>query len=281
MIPTVSEIDPRFGGILRLYGAPALRAISCAHVTVIGLGGVGSWAAEALARSGIGKLTLIDLDELCITNVNRQVHALTSTVGQSKVATLKKRLNDIHPECLVHAHEDFLTKKNIESLIPKDCGFLIDAIDSAAVKAELISWILRAGSTASNNSKRRLVTTGSSGGKRDAQNITVTDLGLSQHDPLLAKVRGILYRHHGFTRPNPSRRGSTRKFRVDAISSPEPRVFPAPDGGVSYKKTKLDGAKLDCSQGLGSSMMVTASFGMLAAQQTLNRIIAAGSKQDL
>ena len=267
-------IDPRFGGTVRLYGESGYRKLLASHVTVVGLGGVGSWAAEALARIGVGELSLIDLDELCVTNINRQVHALGSTVGCSKASVLAMRIKDINPAISLNVHEDFLTQKNIASLIAPSCGYIIDAIDSAAVKAALIAYILREGKQSCKQTRRRLVTVGSSGGKVDASMIEAGDLGASQHDPLLSKVRSILYRYHGFKRPSSSSKGSTRKFRIDAITSAEARRFPTPEGEISRIKQKaLEGTKLDCSSGLGSSVIVTASFGLRAAQQVAHRII--------
>ena len=276
-----------FLNIARLYGEEALAVFRSSHVAVVGLGGVGSWAAEALARSGVGKLTLIDLDEVCLSNINRQLHALTTTVGQSKVAVMAERLRSINPEVNLSSRDDFLSQKNIDALITRDVDVVIDAVDSAAVKAGLVAWASR--------HKKRLIVTGSSGGKIDATRIRVTDLGLTEQDPLLAKVRNILYRHFGFAKPGQSSRGrsfdqkpdkqqsgkkctrrhAARRFRIDAVSSPEARRFVQADGSVcGVKDGSIDSAngRLDCAGSLGSSMMVTASFGLLASQRALERI---------
>lgn len=263
-MPTPITLSPtylqRFGGIARLYGQNALMKLASAHMVVVGLGGVGSWAAEALARSGIGTLSLIELDDICITNTNRQLHALASSVGQQKNAMLCARLKDINPEITLHSHEDFLTGKNIATLINQHQHVVIDAIDSANVKAALAAHCIYR--------KQRLVMTGSSGGKIDPTQICVNDLGKTICDPLLAKVRNVLHRHFNFER------NSKRKFRVDAIYSTEQMRYPQPDGSVCQnKKSMLDGVKLDCAGGFGSATMMTGSFGFIAANQAIKRFL--------
>ncbi len=250
----------RFGGIGRLYGEAALEALARAHFAVIGLGGVGSWAAEALARSGVGTLTLIEMDEVCVTNTNRQIHALVSRVGQGKNSVLADRLRDINPEICVHQVEDFLDLVNIRDLIGPHLHIVLDAMDQAHIKAGLIAYC--------SARKIRLVTVGSSGGKREPQQVRVGDLGRTEGDPLLAKIRTQLYRHHGFAR------GHNRKFRVDAVFSPEQMVYPKPDGSVCMEKQALqDGVKLDCAGGFGSATMVTGTFGFVAAARVIERYL--------
>lgn len=250
----------RFGGIGRLYGTAALTAFSKAHMVVIGLGGVGSWTAEALARTGVGSLTLIELDDICITNTNRQLHATTSHIGKQKNTTLSARLLDINPELKLHTIEDFITTKNIAELITEDHHIVIDAIDSSSVKAALAAFCI--------HKKKRLVMAGSSGGKTDPSQIAVSDLGTTIADPMLAKVRNILFRHHNFER------NKKRKFRVDAIYSSEHMLYPQSDGSVCANKKDLqEGTKLDCASGFGSACMVTGSFGFLAASQAIKRYL--------
>jgi len=250
----------RFGGIARLYGQDALSALHKAHFAVIGLGGVGTWVAEALARSGVGELTLIELDEVCVTNTNRQLHALSSTIGQSKNQVLSTRLKEINPEIIIHSVEDFLDRDNMKNLIGKHHHVVIDAMDAAHIKAALVAYCLAI--------KVRLITMGSSGGKRNPQLITVDDLGRSISDPMLAKVRTQLYRHHNFTRDK------NRKFRVDAVYSTEQMAYPQPDGSVCMNKQALaDGVKLDCAGGFGSSVMVTGTFGFMAATRAIERYL--------
>lgn len=258
----------RFGGIARLYGMDALAALARAHFVVVGLGGVGTWAAEALARSGVGQLTLIEMDEVCVTNTNRQSHALSSRIGHSKNQVIAERLRDINPELAVHVIEDFLDRDNLKQLIGRQHHVVVDAMDAAHIKAALVAYCLAI--------KVRLVTVGSSGGKRDPQRVRAADLGHTQGDPMLHKIRTQLYRHHNFSRD------ANRKFRVDAIYSDEQMVYPKPDGSVCQTKQHLqDGVKLDCTGGFGSSVMVTGTFGFLAATRAIERYLEKHLQQNL
>lgn len=251
----------RFSGVGRLYGQWALPLLARAHFAVVGLGGVGTWAAEALARSGVGKITLVEMDDVCISNTNRQSHALCSTVGKSKLQVVADRLLDINPEIELYPVHDFLTLNNIRDYIDQRHDVVIDAMDAANVKAGLAAYC--------SAIKLRLVVVGSSGGKRDATGIRVSDLAHTEGDPLLAKIRGQLFRHYKFVKDN------KRKFRIDAIYSAEQMVYPKPDGSVCMDKKVLQGGvKLDCTAGFGSSVMVTGSFGFIAAQQGINRYLA-------
>ena len=250
----------RFGGIGRLYGEAAQLALARAHFAVIGLGGVGSWSAEALARSGVGQLTLIEMDEVCVTNTNRQIHALASQIGQSKNLALANRLRDINPEIQINSVEDFLDLENIGTHIQPHLHVVIDAMDAAHIKAALVAYC--------SAMKIRLITVGSSGGKRDPRQVVVADLARTEGDPMLAKIRTQLYRHYGFARDH------NRKFRTDAVFSPEQMVYPKPDGSVCMEKQVLqDGVKLDCTGGFGSSVMVTGSFGFVAAARAVERYL--------
>lgn len=259
--PISPEYLQRFGGVGRLYGQAALPLLNNAHFAVIGLGGVGTWVAEALARSGVGELTLIEMDEVCVTNTNRQSHALKSNLGRPKNQVITERLRDINPELVIHSVEDFIDQDNMKNLIDQRHHVVIDAIDAAHLKARLVAYCLAI--------KVRLITIGSSGGKRNPQAVTVDDLGRSISDPMLAKVRTQLYRHHNFARDK------NRKFRVDAVYSTEQMVYPQPDGGVCMDKQALaDGVKLDCAGGFGSSVMVTGTFGFIAATRALERYLS-------
>jgi len=250
----------RFGGVARLYGQRSLEALAEAHMVVVGLGGVGSWAAEALARSGVGELTLIDMDDICVSNSNRQIHALNSNVGRSKNAVLRDRLLDINPELAVHSVDDFLTTGNMRELIGGQHHVVVDCMDAVHIKAGLVAY--------ASAIKIRLITVGSSGGKRDPMRIRVSDLANTKADPMLAKIRTQLYQKYGFARD------SERKFRVDAIFSDEHMVYPKPDGSVCQEKTFVDGGvKLDCASGFGSAVMVTGSFGFAAAHQAIKRYL--------
>lgn len=251
--------DARFGGIARLYGQTAAKQLAKAHACVIGIGGVGSWVAEALVRSGIGEITLIDLDDVCVTNTNRQIHATAQHIGQPKVAVMKARLLDIYPKVTVHAIEEFIDHDNIAELI---IGFsvVVDAIDSAHNKAHLIAHCKR--------HKIPIITTGAAGGQKDPSQVSVRDLSRTHNDPLAAKVRNTLRRHYGFSR------NEKRSFGVPCIYSTEQLSYPQPDGEVCTNKSAMqDGVRLDCTGGFGAATMVTASFGMLAASKAIERII--------
>lgn len=255
-------MSERFGGTERLYGVEETRWLAGRHLVVVGLGGVGSWAAEALARTAVGRLTLIDLDDVCISNTNRQLHALDSTVGQMKVDVMAERIRAINPQCRVTAVMDFLTPDNLDAHLDPAPDAVLDAIDSVRVKAALIAYCKR----------RRipLVTTGGAGGQSDPLKITVDDLSRTTGDPLAARTRNRLRREHGFSR-NPK-----RKFGVECVYSTEQLVYPSADGGVCATKPGGDAStRLDCASGFGASMMVTASFGMVAASRVVDRLLRA------
>ncbi|NRB39685.1 MAG: tRNA cyclic N6-threonylcarbamoyladenosine(37) synthase TcdA [Pseudomonadales bacterium] len=259
-MPLSSDYLQRFSGIARLYGSESLTHLSQAHFIVIGLGGVGSWVAEALARSGIGEISLMDLDDLCITNTNRQLPALTSTIGHSKVATLAARLSDINPEIKIHQIEDFLDQENLKEHIHPHHNFVIDAIDAASVKACLIAYC--------SARKIPMLTAGSAGGKSDPRQVTSDDLSRTISDPMLAKVRQLLFKRHGF------RSDSNRKFRIEAVYSPEQAIFPKPDGQVCAQKSAMqDGIKLDCSGGFGASTMLAGTMGFVAAERAIKKFL--------
>ena len=253
MSEKVSEAGSRrFGGIARLYGEQALARLATAHIGVIGIGGVGSWAAEALARSGIGRLTLIDLDHVAESNLNRQIHAVESTLGQAKVLAMKDRIAMINPACEVTTIEEFVAPDNVADILP-GCDAVVDAIDQVRAKAALIVHCRRLGIP--------LVTTGGAGGKSDPAMIRVDDLARTTQDPLAAKLRAALRRDHGFTRD------SRRKFGVDCVYSLEPVRRPeAAACDVDEGNEGLHG--LNCA-GYGSSVCVTAGFGFAAASRVL------------
>lgn len=251
----------RFGGIARLYGDDALARLAAAHVAVVGIGGVGSWAAEALVRSGVGEISLFDLDDVCISNSNRQVQAVSGNVGRMKVEALAERLRAINPACVVHEHADFVTRENMAACITEQLDFVLDCIDSVAAKAALIAWCKRR--------KIGIVTTGGAGGQIDPTQIQVGDLNKTFNDPLAAKVRSTLRRDYGFSRTH------GRNYSVPCVFSSEQLRYPKPDGGICLSKSFVgDGVKLDCAGGFGASMMVTASFGMVAAARTVEKLVA-------
>lgn len=249
----------RFGGIARLYGRTALEQFLKSHVVVIGIGGVGTWVAEALARSGIGEMTLIDLDDICVTNINRQAHALTSTVGQSKVATMAQRLRDIHPEILVHEQEEFALPENLNALISPDVTYVIDCTDSVTTKAALIAHCKR--------NKIKILTVGGAGGQTDPSLVKVADLTKTIHDPLASKVRQTLRKEYGFSK------NIKRRFQVSCVYSEEHLVYPSASGEVCHTKAQSDGSlKMDCEEGFGSATVVTGTFGFMAAAHVLKKI---------
>ncbi|MFG6668482.1 tRNA cyclic N6-threonylcarbamoyladenosine(37) synthase TcdA [Halomonas sp. HNIBRBA4712] len=258
-IDASSDYDFRFGGIRRLYGQRAAAAFRQAHVVVVGVGGVGSWAAEALARSGIGRLTLIDLDDVCVSNVNRQLHALDGTIGKPKVEVLAERCRLINPGIEIVADAAFVTPTNLSDRIPQSADYVVDAIDSVIAKAALISWCKR--------QKLPIIVTGAAGGQTDPTRIQVADLTRTEHDPLLAKVRSRLRRDYGFSR-NPKRR-----FSVACVYSDEQLVYPGADGEVCLQKPgRGDATRLDCASGFGAATFVTGTFGFVAASKVLERL---------
>ncbi|QFI39608.1 tRNA cyclic N6-threonylcarbamoyladenosine(37) synthase TcdA [Moritella marina ATCC 15381] len=254
-----AEYDNRFSGIARLYGAKALQFFSQAHVCVIGIGGVGSWAAETLARSGIGKITLIDMDDICVTNTNRQIHALKDTIGKQKIDVMAERIRAINPECIVTPIDDFITVDEVGMHISKDFDYVVDAIDSVRSKTALLAHC--------NRKKIKCITIGAAGGQIDPTQIQVLDLSRTHQDPLAAKVRSDLRRLHNFSK-NP-----TSRFGIECVFSTEQLIYPGTDGEVCSTKNFLDGATgMDCSSGFGSSTAVTASFGLIAASRVLKKL---------
>lgn len=241
-----------FGGINRLYGANALARLQQAHVTVVGLGGVGSWATEALVRSGLGRLRLIDLDHVAESNLNRQAQALTSSLGQAKVVALADRLRLINPHCQLECVEDFLNASNMASLLDTTSAVL-DAIDEVRTKAALAAYC--------RNQGLHLVMCGAAGGKTDASRVRLGDLSLTRNDPLLSKVRARLRKDYGF----PSGQARAKKMGINAVYVDEPPAAPPMDC--------MPGTALSCA-GYGSAMHVTATVGLVAVGQLLNWLTA-------
>ena len=241
----------RFGGIERLYGAPAALALRQAHVCVAGVGGVGSWAVEALARSGVGALTLIDLDNVAPSNANRQIHALTDQFGRPKVDALAERIGGINPECRVTCIEEFVDEDNAAELLAKPFDFVIDAVDQVRAKAAMAALLV--------GMRRPFVVSGGAGGQRNPALIRTADLSQTTHDPLLSSLRYTLRRRYGFARGG-------AVMRVPCIYSLEQPVPPqnaacgtAPQG-------------LSCA-GYGACMTVTAAFGLYCAQAAVEQIV--------
>ena len=256
----------RFGGTARLYGQHALQLFAEAHICVIGIGGVGSWAAEALARTGIGTITLIDMDDVCVTNTNRQVHALRDNVGKAKTEVMAERILAINPECRVICIDDFITADNTSELMSGGFSYVIDAIDSVRPKAALLAWCRR--------NKIPLVTTGGAGGQIDPTQIQVADLAKTIQDPLAAKLRERLKQDFCIVK------NSKGKLGIDCVFSTEALVYPQPDGSVCASRSTAEGPKrMDCSAGFGAATMVTATFGFVAVSHVLKKMMAKAARQ--
>lgn len=255
------DFERRFGGIARLYGATALSSFRKAHVCVIGVGGVGSWVVEALARSAIGNITMIDLDNVAESNVNRQIQALTNTIGKAKVTALSERIAQINPFCRVNEVEDFITPDNLDEMIGVGrFDYIIDAIDNVRAKTALIAYCREKGI--------RLITIGGAGGQIDPTKIEIRDLSRTEQEPLLAKVRKRLRAQYGFPR------GTKNKFGIEAVFSTEPLRFPEAAEACAMDADDNAGVTgLNCA-GFGSSMVVTANFGLVAAARVLQKLAA-------
>lgn len=256
----------RFGGTARLYGQPALHLFADAHICVVGIGGVGSWAAEALARTGIGAITLIDMDDVCTTNTNRQIHAMKGTVGQAKTAVMAERILAINPECKVTCIDDFITADNTAELMSAGFSYVIDAIDSVRPKAALLAWCRR--------NKIPLVTTGGAGGQIDPTQIQVADLAKTIQDPLAAKLRERLKHDFNIVK------NSKGKLGIDCVFSTEALMYPQPDGSVCASRSTAEGPKrMDCASGFGAATMVTATFGFVAVSHVLKKMMAKAARR--
>lgn len=246
-----ADLDRRFSGLERLYGVEPARAIRTAHVVVVGIGGVGSWVAEALARSGVGRLTLIDMDHVAESNINRQVHALSSSVGQSKVVAMQERIALINPHCNVVCVDAFVEPDNWLQLLPADVDATVDACDQIKAKTAMAEWARR--------SKSIFISIGAAGGKRFAHKVDVADLSETTHDPLLAQMRYRLRKEHGAPREG-KRMGVTCVFSREAVKAAD----------ASCQIAQGDNS-LNC-HGYGSVVAVTATFGMCAAGWVLDKI---------
>lgn len=258
--PLSEDYLNRFSGLARLYGKDCLSAFSTAHVCVVGVGGVGSWTAEGLARSGIGRITLIDLDDVCITNVNRQLPALDGNVGRPKVGVLAERIRLINPSCEVRICQEFFTAASAERLLATSFDCVVDAIDSVTNKALLIASC-RARSLC-------CVTVGGAGGKRDCTRVRAGDLGEAIGDDLLRLVRKKLRRDHGVAH------GEGVNFGVRCIYSAEKPVYPWADGTCKADPEPGTGLKLDCASGFGTAVFITSVFGMAAAGEAIGQVLA-------
>ncbi len=258
--------DDRGFALQRVYGTAGIQHLPNVRIAVIGVGGVGSWAVEALARTGVGHLTLIDHDDVTLSNINRQLPALDSTVGRPKVGVLKERVADINPVCDVDAIEDFLVEKNLEHYLLRNFDMVIDAIDNIRFKAAMINYCRR--------QKVPIVTTGGAGGRVNPLAVDVADLSKTWNDALAAKVRSRLRAQYGYTR-NPKRR-----FGVDCVYSTEQPVYPDGEGDVTQSKPGVPGVRLDCASGYGSTSFVTGTFGLVAASHAVSKSLAKRTRPD-
>ncbi|MEH6456617.1 MAG: tRNA cyclic N6-threonylcarbamoyladenosine(37) synthase TcdA [Cocleimonas sp.] len=261
---TTHDATRRFGGVERLYGKNALNNFKKAHVIVIGIGGVGSWAVEALARNAMGKLTLIDMDVVAESNINRQLPAMTSTLGRNKIDVMAERINEINPDCNVTLIDDFLTRDNLAEMIGDGIDnrpdYVIDCIDNSKVKAALIAWCKRR--------KIKIITLGGAGGQTDPSLIKISDLSKTMHDPLLSKTRKLLRQKYSFSKEG------KRRFSVPCVFSSEHLKYVTLSGEMSNNKPAASSelTDLSCAGGIGSSVMVTASFAFIATSYVLEKI---------
>jgi tRNA A37 threonylcarbamoyladenosine dehydratase len=247
----------RFNGIARLYGDAALERFRKSHLAIVGVGGVGSWTAEALVRSGIGRLTLIDLDEICVSNSNRQLHTLHETIGRSKVLVMAERLLAINPELQVDAIEDFFTSTTASQLLLPGYDGLVDAIDSLQNKCLLIACCQQI--------QMPLVTVGGAGGRRNPAKVQIADLAATCSDGLLRSVRRELRHQHNFPKEG--------LFDIPAVFSTETPVFPTSEGGICEKPQAGQAVNGGCEQGYGAASFVTGAFGFAAASAMLDKLL--------
>ncbi|HEY3864203.1 MAG TPA: tRNA threonylcarbamoyladenosine dehydratase [Verrucomicrobiae bacterium] len=246
----MNDVDPRFAGIARLYGTDGLQRLLRSHVCVIGIGGVGSWTAEALARSGVGHISLVDLDDVCVSNVNRQLHALEGAIGRPKVEVMAERIRAINPSCQARPLAEFFTESTATEILETRFDFVVDAIDHVAEKCLLI--------VRCRQLEIPIVTAGGAGGRRDSAAIRVGDLAQASHDALLQRVRKILRDTHGFPRDPKT------PFGVPCVYSTEPAQALA-EGCAG---------RITCDNGYGTASFVTGAFGLMAASCAVARIAA-------
>jgi tRNA A37 threonylcarbamoyladenosine dehydratase len=254
----IDDFDSRFGGIARLFGFKAMDKIKNAKILVIGIGGVGSWAAESLARTGIGHLTLVDLDDVCVTNINRQVHALNGTVGKFKVEVMKERIELINPFCEVDIKQCFFNPKNLQVIFDKHYDFVIDACDDFTNKCYLIDYCKK--------ENLPIVVMGGAGGKIDPLQVRVSDMSFSQNDKLLMRLRKKLRQDFNFPSENKG------EFGVWAVWSHERAVYPTADGCTTHTPPGGLAKNMDCSEGFGSASFVTGAFAFAATSLVLREI---------
>ena len=268
---SAADLDRRFSGLARLYGAAGAKKIRAAHVVVVGLGGVGSWAAEALARSGVARLSLIDLDHVAESNINRQIHALDTTLGQAKVQAMRERIAHINPSCEVQCVEEFVDADNWPGIAgleldARESVSIIDACDQVKAKTAMAAWVLEHSAGHKNPENLNFISVGAAGGKRHAHKVEIDDLSLATHDPLLAQLRYRLRKEQGAARQG--------KLGIHCVFSRESVTQPgvvAEEGSTTEANGIKSDASLNC-HGYGSVVTVTSTFGICAAGWVLFKI---------
>lgn len=253
--------DTAFAALPRVFGRETYELLAQCRFCVVGIGGVGSWAVESLARTGVRHITIIDHDDVTVGNINRQIHAMSTTIGDSKVALMADRVQQINPDCDLQAVDDFLAEKNLPKYLDQQFDVVIDAIDSIRFKAAMISFCKRNGID--------IITTGGAGGRIDPLCIQVCDLSKTWNDALASKVRKRLRTDYGFSR------FPKKRFGVECVFSTEQPKYPDGAGGVTHTKPGVPGASLDCDHGYGSVSGVTGTFGLVAASRAINRALVA------
>ena len=259
------DLSRRFAGIARLYGDQGLSRLRAAEVCVIGIGGVGSWAVESLARSGVGALCLVDMDLVAESNINRQLLATSTTLGRDKIEVMRERVEQINPHCKLTLVDDFISRDNLDSILLKRFDYVIDCIDDFRTKAAVIGYC--------RQHKIKLITVGGAGGQVDPAKIVQSDLSKTEHDVLLARTRKLLRQDYRFPK------NLKRSFGVPCVYSKEQLVYPDGQGGVSAQRPTNAGESmqsnaLNCAGGMGSITHITASFGLLATAYVLNQLVA-------
>ena len=251
--------DDAFAGIARLYGKEDFALIQNMHVCVVGIGGVGSWVVEALARSAVGKITLIDFDTISLSNMNRQIHTLSNTIDSKKCTVMQQRVKEINPDCVVNIIDDFITLENMADFLSRDYDYVVDAIDSIKFKAGIIYYCKR--------NKIPMITIGGAGGLTDPSVIKVADLSKTYNDALAAKVRSTLRDQYNFSK------NAKRRFSIDCVFSSQQQLYPKEDGTISHEKPGIHGVSLDCRFGYGAASFVTGTFGFIAVSHIIKKFL--------
>ncbi len=254
----MSSIDARFKGIEKLYGTQEYNLLKNSSVLIVGIGGIGTWAAEAIARTGIGEITLVDMDEVCVSNINRQLVALENNIGHSKTSIMCERIKLINPECKINNINNFFTAETATKILNKKYDCVIDCIDNPKNKSLLIA--------ACKRTKTPIVVCGGSGGKRDLSKIKITDLNKAKGDHLINSVKELLIKDYNFPI-------QIKPFRIKCVYSDEQRFFPQKDGSVCTVKNDDINGKLDCATGFGAASFITGSFAFHAVNEAIQIIL--------